>query len=35
MRKAPQDGAIGFKQATQKWLVVISLLQVKIQNGYF
>ncbi|PAV91826.1 hypothetical protein WR25_18986 [Diploscapter pachys] len=30
MRKAPQDGAIGFKQATQKWLVVISLLQGEI-----
>ncbi|CAI2349684.1 unnamed protein product [Caenorhabditis sp. 36 PRJEB53466] len=29
-RKAPQEGAIGFKQAVQKWVVVIGLLQGEI-----
>ncbi|CAB3402025.1 unnamed protein product [Caenorhabditis bovis] len=29
-RKAPQEGAIGFKQTVQKWVVVISLLQGEI-----
>lgn len=28
MRKAPQEAAIGFKQNTQKWVVVVGLLQV-------
>lgn len=30
LRKAPQDGAIGFKQNAQKWIVVLSLLQGEI-----
>lgn len=30
MRKAPQEGAIGFKQTVQKWVVVIGLLQGEI-----
>uniref|UniRef100_A0A8R1I243 PCI domain-containing protein n=1 Tax=Caenorhabditis japonica TaxID=281687 RepID=A0A8R1I243_CAEJA len=29
-RKAPQEGAIGFKQTVQKWVVVIGLLQGEI-----
>ncbi|CAP35636.1 Protein CBR-RPN-3 [Caenorhabditis briggsae] len=31
-RKAPQEGAIGFKQAVQKWVVVIGLLQGEIPD---
>ena len=29
MRKAPQESAIGFKQNTQKWVIVVGLLQVR------
>ncbi|KAF8359722.1 rpn-3, partial [Pristionchus pacificus] len=36
MRKAPQEAAIGFKQNTQKWVVVVGLLQGEIpERGIF
>ncbi|CAD6190328.1 unnamed protein product [Caenorhabditis auriculariae] len=33
-RKAPQEGAIGFKQTVQKWIIVINLLQGEIPDRH-